>query len=60
MFLGPKFPKMFRRAAVFVDMILTAGVSPANIPVEVETECEDHCNKKTANTLGLKSLVATL
>jgi putative ABC transport system substrate-binding protein len=60
MFLGPKFPKMFRRAAVFVDMILSAGASPANIAVEVETECEEHCNKKTANALGLKSLVATL
>jgi putative ABC transport system substrate-binding protein len=60
MFYGPIFPNMFRRAAVFVDMILSANVSPADILVEVETKFEGHCNKKTANTLGLKSLVATL
>jgi putative ABC transport system substrate-binding protein len=60
MFYGPIFPKMFRRAADFVDMILNAGVSPANIPVKVADEFESKCNKKTAEILGLKSLVATL
>jgi putative ABC transport system substrate-binding protein len=60
MFYGPIFPDMFRRAADFVDMILNAGVSPADIPVEAAKTFESQCSKKTAEILGLKSLVATL
>jgi putative tryptophan/tyrosine transport system substrate-binding protein len=55
---GPVFPIMFRRAAVIVDMILSAGANPGDIPVEVETRFEDYCNKKTATILGLKSLAS--
>jgi putative tryptophan/tyrosine transport system substrate-binding protein len=59
MFWGPVFPEMFKRAADFVDMILK-GKSPAAIPFEPPKKFEHHCNKKVAEILGLKSLVATL
>jgi putative ABC transport system substrate-binding protein len=60
MFYGPCFTNIFQRAADFVYEILNVGTSPADIPVEEAQTFEKECRKKTAEILGLKSLVATL
>lgn len=49
---GPNFPKLFRRAAEFVDKILH-GTKPADIPVEQPTQFELVINLTTAKALGL-------
>jgi putative ABC transport system substrate-binding protein len=60
MFYGPCFPEMFERAADFVYEILSGAKRPSDIPVEEARTFEFECNKKVAEILGLKSLVATL
>jgi putative ABC transport system substrate-binding protein len=49
---GVNFPKIFRRAAVFVDKILK-GAKPADLPVEQATKFVLVLNLKTAKALGL-------
>jgi len=58
---GANIPKLFGRAAYFVDKILH-GAKPADIPVERPTEFDLVINRKTAKALGLTipaSLLAT-
>jgi putative ABC transport system substrate-binding protein len=52
MSLGPNFPDLFRRAAVYVDKILR-GAKPAEIPVEQPTKFDLVINLTTATALGL-------
>jgi putative ABC transport system substrate-binding protein len=50
---GPNQAALFRRAAYFVDKILT-GANPAELPVEQPTVFEFVVNLKTAQALGLR------
>ena len=49
---GVNFPELWRRAAGFVDKILS-GAKPADLPVEQPTRFELIINLKTAKSLGL-------
>ena len=49
---GPDFLDQFRRAAGYVDRILT-GEKPADMPVQAPTKYELAINLKSAKTLGL-------
>jgi putative ABC transport system substrate-binding protein len=48
---GADQPAMYRRAAVFVDKILT-GAKPADLPVEEPTKIEFFLNKKRQRRWG--------
>ena len=50
---GPNFPSIFKRAASYVDRILS-GVNPGELPIERPTKFELVINLKTAKALGLQ------
>jgi len=51
-FYGPSFTDLFRRAAYYVDKILT-GAKPSDLPVEQPTKFEFIVNLKAAKQIGL-------
>jgi ABC-type uncharacterized transport system substrate-binding protein len=50
---GPNFPSMFKRAASYVDRILS-GANPGEFPIERPTKFELVINLKTAKALDLQ------
>mgnify|MGYP001618145125 CR=1 FL=1 len=49
---GPSLLELFRRAALYVDLILK-GAKPADLPVQQPTKFEMAINMKTAKALGM-------
>ena len=49
---GPNRPKLFRRAAYYVDRILQ-GTKPSDLPIEEPREFDFIINLKTARALGI-------
>jgi putative tryptophan/tyrosine transport system substrate-binding protein len=49
---GPNFPDQFRRAADYVDKILS-GTKPADLPVQQPTRFDFVINLITAKAVGL-------
>jgi putative tryptophan/tyrosine transport system substrate-binding protein len=50
---GPDYKNIFRRAAVYIDKILT-GEKAADLPVEIPTKFELLVNVRTASALGIE------
>jgi putative tryptophan/tyrosine transport system substrate-binding protein len=50
---GPNFPAIFKRAASYVDRILS-GANPGELPIERPTKFELVINLKTSKALGLQ------
>jgi putative ABC transport system substrate-binding protein len=49
---GPRFPAMYRRAAVFVRALLLEGKTPSELPVDQSPEYELLFNRETAHALN--------
>ena len=52
MALGPSYPDLYRRSAVYLDKIFK-GAKPTDLPVEQANKFETIVNLKTAKMLGL-------
>jgi putative ABC transport system substrate-binding protein len=50
---GPNTPRLFQRAAEYVDKILR-GAKPGDLPVEQPTKFDLTINLKTAKAIGLE------
>ena len=50
---GPNLADIYRRGAVYVDMILR-GANPRDLPIEQPSQVELGINRKTAKAIGIK------